>query len=341
MESPPAYQVDDRSVLLPVYRRWLVDPVLPFIPAWVHPNWITHAGHLACLSSVLLLFAYQPSRGWPFAVSALLLQIYIWCDNADGAHARRIGKCSAVGEYLDHGLDVLNTVYMGMLTALALGLTPDGWVVVTLLIPGAAAMVMWEQSATGVYRLGLINQIESSIVLGAALVLSALFGRELFVETRILGLELRHALVLWCAATILFAVARGLGRVAIRAERASLGPALALIAFGALSSYAMAVGALGTVATVTMVTSVMIAFAARMLSTRLHRGRPRTMPTLSIILAVLAIGLGLNAVTGAKLPDAAIATIIAVVLFAQTAQDAYVGFSSLARADGEELMDNE
>jgi phosphatidylglycerophosphate synthase len=330
MDSPPAYSVDDRSILLPAYRRWLVDPVLPFIPPWVHPNWITHTGHLACLSAVLVLFVFEESRGWPFAIAALLLQVYIWCDNADGAHARRVGKCSAVGEYLDHGLDILNTVYMGMLTAMTLGLTPIGWVVVTLLIPGAAAIVMWEQAATGVYRLGLINQVESSIVLGVALVGAALFGHDVYVDTRILGLELRHVLVLWCTATILFGVARGLGRVARRGERAALGPALALIAFGVLSAYAVAAGVLGTIPVVTIVTAVMIAFAARMLSSRLHRRPPRTMLSLAVILTVLATGLAVNAVTGDPLPGGAIATVAAAVLFAQTALDAYFGFNSLA-----------
>jgi len=329
MDSPPAYRVDDRSILLPAYRRWLVDPVLPFIPAWVHPNWITHAGHLACLSAVVLLFATGSQGGAPYAIAALLLQVYIWCDNADGAHARRVGKCSAVGEYLDHGLDILNTVYMGMLTALALGLTPIGWVVVTLLIPGAAAIVMWEQAATGVYRLGLINQIESSIVLGVALLGAAIFGTVVYADTRVLGLELRHALLLWCAATILFGVARGVGRVARRTHRA-LGPALALLTFGALAAYAVAAGALDTVPAVTIVTAVMIAFAARMLSSRLHRKPPRTMLSLSLLLLLLAGGLTLNALTGAQIPGAEIATITAAALFAQTAVDAYLGFTSLA-----------
>ena len=39
--TPPAYKADDRSVLLPYYRRFCVDPFLPFIPAKMKPNTTT------------------------------------------------------------------------------------------------------------------------------------------------------------------------------------------------------------------------------------------------------------------------------------------------------------
>jgi len=33
-----AYSVQDRSLLLPYYKRFLVEPLLPFIPASVNPT---------------------------------------------------------------------------------------------------------------------------------------------------------------------------------------------------------------------------------------------------------------------------------------------------------------
>src|SRR5262245_35111115 len=124
----PAYKVEDRSLLLPYYRRFFVDPILPHLPPALHPNTITHAGHALNLIGALLLLVVWPARGWPFARATLLLQAYLWCDNADGAHARRTGQCSAFGEFLDHGLDQFNTVYIGYLTAMALGASPFWWV---------------------------------------------------------------------------------------------------------------------------------------------------------------------------------------------------------------------
>src|SRR4051794_35498998 len=157
----PEYKVVDRSILLPFYRRFLVDPVLPLLPARLNPNTITHVGHFINLGGTVLLLALWPKRGWPFAAAMVLLQVYMWCDNADGAHARRTNQCSALGEFLDHGLDALNTVYIAYLTAMALGLPPMGWVTIALVIPGAGAVTYWEQTQTGVFRLGLLNQVES------------------------------------------------------------------------------------------------------------------------------------------------------------------------------------
>src|SRR5262245_27441633 len=164
------YKVEDRSILLPYYKRVMVNPLLPFIPAKLTPNAITHIGHLLALSAAVLILFLRPKSGWPFFAAAILINIYCWCDNADGAHARRTKQCSPLGEFLDHGLDQLTSCYLAVLTALALGVeSPLGWTAVALLIPGAGAVTYWEQSNTGVLRVGLLNQVESIVVLTTAL----------------------------------------------------------------------------------------------------------------------------------------------------------------------------
>ena len=56
-----------------------------------------------------------------------------------------------IGEFLDHGLDKLNTVYIGLSDGVWRSARPPiWWVVITLLIPGAAGVAYWEQSNTGV-----------------------------------------------------------------------------------------------------------------------------------------------------------------------------------------------
>ena len=96
MSAAPVYRADDRSLLLPFYKRWFVEPTLPFIPARVHPNTITHTGHLLCLAAAGLLVATNPRHGWVFFAAMVLLQAYNWCDNADGAcrGARSTGRCT-------------------------------------------------------------------------------------------------------------------------------------------------------------------------------------------------------------------------------------------------------
>src|SRR5260221_5390951 len=103
-ERSLVYEVEDRSILLPLYRSLFVTPLLPVLPPRLSPNAITHAGHLCNLAGTLVLLALWPERGWPYLAAALGLHLYNWCDNADGAHARRTGQTSATGEFLDHGL---------------------------------------------------------------------------------------------------------------------------------------------------------------------------------------------------------------------------------------------
>ena len=49
------YSVQDRSILLPYYKRFLVEPLLPIIPARISPNAITHGGHIVNLIALVVL----------------------------------------------------------------------------------------------------------------------------------------------------------------------------------------------------------------------------------------------------------------------------------------------
>ncbi len=282
------YKVDDRSILLPSYRRFLVDPFLRFIPARVNPNSITHAGHLLNLTGTVLLVGLWPERGWPFLLAAVLLQAYMWCDNADGAHARRTQQCSAFGEFLDHGLDQLNTVYIGYLTAMALGVSPIWWVIIALIIPGAGAVTYWEQSQTGVFRLGLLNQVESLSVLSLTLTMSAVYGRSEWTQWSIFGvLTVQKAMLLWSTSTILFGQVRSMVRVAqVRGVVAVL-PIVGLLAFGGAIVLAARYGAVSTITGVTLATGVNVYFGMRMLANRLHGETPRLARTLVVGTCVL------------------------------------------------------
>lgn len=286
------YKVEDRSILLPFYRRFFVDPTLPFLPRTLHPNTITHAGHLLNLIAATSLIAIWPAGGWPFAVSAILLQIYLWCDNADGAHARRTGQCSTYGEFLDHGLDQLNTVYIGYLTAMALGAPPLWWVIIALIIPGAGVAAYWEQSQTGVFRLGLLNQVESLAVLSGALLTSAVFGTVVWEHALFGGVTMRLAILTWSLTTILFGVVRGMIRVSREDGLSAVLPMLTMIVFAATLASAAAAGAVSTIEGVVLATGLNVAGGTRMLAFRLRATRPRS--DLGLVAATAVLG-GLTA----------------------------------------------
>ena len=177
--SDLVYTVRDRSLLLPFYKRLFVEPALPFIPARLDPNVITHAGHAINLAGLLALVVGR-GAAWSYLAAALCVQLYNFCDNADGAHARRVNRCSALGELLDHGLDMLNTTYIGFIAAIAIGAPAPWFVAIALVIPAACAATYWEQAETGVFNLGLLNQVESLFLLTAVLVADAALGPAFF-----------------------------------------------------------------------------------------------------------------------------------------------------------------
>jgi len=272
------YKVEDRSILLPYYRRFVVDPLLPLLPARLSPNAITHIGHALNLLGVVTLLLLRPASGWPFFLAAFTLHAYNWCDNADGAHARRTKQCSPFGEFLDHGLDQFNSVYMAFLTALALGASPTEWVALALLIPGGPVVTFWEQSNTGMLRLGLLNQIESVVVLSTVLVLTGIFGTSFWSHTIVGSVTLRHALVIWPAVTILFGMARNIVRVTAQCGVKATGPILVYMLFSAAIFGSIVVGALGTLFAVALAATLNVHVGMRMLARRLKKEPPHVEP---------------------------------------------------------------
>jgi phosphatidylserine synthase len=232
--APAAYKVVDRSILLPYYKRFILDPILPLIPKGLHPNWISLAGHFACLGALLLLFA-DPS-GWRFVAAALLLQLYVFCDNADGGHARRTGQTSAGGELLDHGLDLLNTSYIALIAALSLQSGGMLTFAFALLLPSAAALTCWEQTQTGIFQMGRLNQIESVLVLCAAMVVDAVMGADVWQQLQLGRLSAYLGMHIFTLALIAFAEARRFWRV--RSAGASITSASVYVAFQALVALA-------------------------------------------------------------------------------------------------------
>lgn len=333
MSSPAiAYRVEDRSLLLPAYRKYFVDPILPYLPRSLHPNTITHAGHLANLIGTAILVALWPQRGLAFAFAALTLQFYLWCDNGDGAHARRTNQCSAYGELLDHGLDQFNTVYIGYLTAMGLGVSPVWWVVLALIIPGAACITYWEQSTTGVFRLGLLNQVESLLLLSTVLLVDAIYGPQIFERIAFHGVTLRLAFLLWSSSTILFGMARSIARVLAHGGVRVVMPIAPLLFFGGSIFAAALVGAVTTVEAVTLATCLNVAFGMRMLAQRLKQREPQAPRVTMYAGAALAV-LTAWKTTGHELSDqtgVALALLACVVFGLETARSARASAQHLA-----------
>jgi len=282
------YSVQDRSILLPWYKKRVVDPVVARLPRGLHPNTITHAGHLLNLVGLLAVVVSHPGRGGlVYLVPALTLHLYNLCDNADGAHARRTGQSSPLGELLDHGLDLLNVAYIATLAAFSLGATPLGTVTMVTCITGAAAAVYWEQAETGVFQLGLLNQVEATFLLSFVLVADAIVGPERLGDLHAGPVTLRGAVTFVASAGPAISMIQSAIRVA--KKRGAVLPFVTIALFGVAVVLAVRTGALGW-QEATMIAGMGYVFlGVRNLTLRM-RGRKPLLETGVLVLAGVLLG---------------------------------------------------
>jgi phosphatidylglycerophosphate synthase len=103
------YRCVDRSVLLPVFKRYYVAFFFRFIPRGLTANLITLIS-TGCIFSLLVIerldVGLSPTQ-WA-ALIAFMLHAYLVGDHLDGMQAKQTGTSSPLGEFLDHYLDVYN-----------------------------------------------------------------------------------------------------------------------------------------------------------------------------------------------------------------------------------------
>jgi phosphatidylglycerophosphate synthase len=129
----------------PLLIKMLCEPLLPHIPAWVHPNVITLITHaIAWMTALLALASPQLSPlGRAFALIGAGIGMFLSMigDCLDGLHARRTNQCSKLGELLDHWLDAV-VVPLGTI-GITYALELPSWAMIT--VPVTAAMIYHAQ----------------------------------------------------------------------------------------------------------------------------------------------------------------------------------------------------
>ncbi|MFO0747529.1 MAG: CDP-alcohol phosphatidyltransferase family protein [Myxococcota bacterium] len=182
-KPPAAYKVDDQELLLGFYKKLVWNRLVPRIPASITPNTLTVIGQAtAVLAAITCITA--ATGGYPilYVVTAILLFSYLTFDNIDGAHARRTGQCSQLGEFLDHGLDGMASGAVLIVTAFVLQL--DGMMMTLLCGIGALGftMLFWEQFRTGLLVIPKVSSTEGVTLLIIFLTLLAVAGEPRWLE---------------------------------------------------------------------------------------------------------------------------------------------------------------
>ncbi|KAL8275168.1 hypothetical protein Esti_000918 [Eimeria stiedai] len=103
-----------------VFYNWVVSPVCNRICEWfppcMHPDLISFLG-LCCASAAAYCCcaANVSGTGSELAFAALFWVLYGLFDNIDGKQARRLGLCSAGGDFFDHSSDSVSSSFAALI----------------------------------------------------------------------------------------------------------------------------------------------------------------------------------------------------------------------------------
>jgi phosphatidylglycerophosphate synthase len=179
MEDPTyRYICEDKSILLPFLKKYLWIPAFALVPEWLSANTMTLAGNLCAWVSFAMLLALKPENSAWFIVPAIGNFLYMSIDNMDGMQARRSGRSSPLGEFLDHWGDCFNIGLICFGYGIAMKAPP--WFVIVMLALGTLTCYasFWEQQVTGKLILGETGTPEGVMYVVTMYMLVAVFGHE-------------------------------------------------------------------------------------------------------------------------------------------------------------------
>ncbi len=166
MSNPTSYRVDDQELLLDFYKKLLWNRMVPHIPRRITPNQLTLMGQVCALGAAACsAVAGHGGPGWLLILSSFLLLAYLTFDNLDGAHARRTGQTSHLGEFLDHGLDGLASTAVLIITCIVLQIDGIMFAAICSLAAIGFTFLFWEQFRTGLLVIPRVSSTEGVTLL--------------------------------------------------------------------------------------------------------------------------------------------------------------------------------
>jgi phosphatidylglycerophosphate synthase len=172
---PYQYRCNDYSLLTPPFKRWIITPLIKFVP-WIIPaNIITFLSNgIVYLGLYLALHPLLLGTATPLVIAACLL-LYLVGDHLDGMQAKRTGTGSALGEFCDHYLDAFNNGVVMFTMALVFGITHEPVVAGVIVVSYWAHMaVFYEQLKTGWLTFERVGSLEGVLLSALLIGLSAI-----------------------------------------------------------------------------------------------------------------------------------------------------------------------
>lgn len=179
------YVVQDKSVLTPHFKRWVWAPLVDKIPDQVSANTLTIMGTVLSATAFAVMVLFPVTRV-TCAIAALLVFGYLTLDNIDGAHARRTGTSSPLGEFLDHWLDSLNLSFLFVGAIYAWEIPADRAVIVMMLAVLSYTMTFWEQKVTNRIHMAAIGNVEGIFMVVLFYAAGAIFGPQQLIHRELI-----------------------------------------------------------------------------------------------------------------------------------------------------------
>lgn len=172
---PYQYRCNDYSLLTPPFKRWVITPLIDFVP-WVIPaNIITFISN-GVVYLTLYLALNEQIFGWatPLLISFGLL-LYLVGDHLDGMQAKRTKTGSALGEFCDHYLDAFNNGVIMFTMITVFDITHKPVIVGVIVVSYLAHMtVFYEQLKTGWLTFEPVGSLEGVLLSSILIAVSAI-----------------------------------------------------------------------------------------------------------------------------------------------------------------------
>jgi phosphatidylglycerophosphate synthase len=290
------YRCQDRSLLVPWISRGPAAWLHRKIPMAVSANALTAFG--SALMGTTTLVATMTPPGWRERLAPLWVSgLWLYCvfDHVDGQRARARGTSSALGEFLDHGLDAWNVALVTLLLTL-MGPPGSASLFSTLFLFAAGGLVTiatWlEQHERGTIYLGIIGPVEAVATAGLYLLCWACPPLSSFLGSTVAsGSFTPAALIIGLAA---FATLLSAGFVGLRLQSARRN----LVEMAVFTGAICLVGCLGWISGAAAVLALVLGtatYSVRIISAHLNH---QALPTIdrggfiALLLVALARRLG-------------------------------------------------
>ena len=184
------FGVTDHSATAPILKRLVSDRVIRVLPGFYSPNALTLTGGFLATASCLIIWTYMgemrtgsdQGKFWMMS-SAILLIAYAVFDQLDGMQARKLGRSSPFGDFLDHWVDTI--IANSMTVPIMVMLEIDQLLIWLMAFVTSLAFWAhnWETRNINYRHLPFVGGLESIWTALLIMTLTSIFGIEVWRET--------------------------------------------------------------------------------------------------------------------------------------------------------------